>query len=280
MADHRQLIFARDTNGDDVADETTVVDADYARGGSPEHEPNGLLHGIDNWIYNAKSKFRYRFQNGAWVKQETEFRGQWGITQDDFGRLYYNYNWDQLRGDVVPPSYLNRNPNHKSVFGTNLAIAADQTVFPARTNTGVNRAYRPGVLDDRGRLREFTSASAPVVYRANHYPDEFHGNVFVCEPAANLIKRNIVADHGVALTARHAYPDREFVASTDERFRPVWTTVGPDGALYVADMYRGIIQHGQYMTSHLREEIVSRRLDSPIHMGRIYRVVQGRGATR
>jgi hypothetical protein len=80
-------------------------------------------------------------------------------------------------------------------------------------------------------------------------PDEFQGNVFVCEPVGNLIKRNIVDKEGLALIARNAYPGKEFLASTDERFRPIFLATGPDGALYLADMYRGLIEHGPYISS-------------------------------
>jgi hypothetical protein len=200
------------------------------------------------------------------VKQRTEFRGQWGITQDNYGRLFYNVNDSQLRGDVTPPGYIGRNANYKCANGLNLAIATNQNVFPIRMNTGVNRGYRPDVLDTAGRLREFTAACAPVIYRGDNFPAEFQGNAFVCEPGANLIKRNIVFDQGLAISSKFAYPDHEFLASTDERFRPVNAYNSPDGTLYVVDMYRGILQHRAYMTTHLRNEILSRGLDK-LHEG-------------
>src|SRR6185312_8412532 len=78
---------------------------------------------------------------------------------------------------------------------------------------------------------------------------------------------------GLSLAARNAYPDREFLASTDERFRPVWLAHGPDGAVYVADMYRGFIQHGTFATPYLKDVTVRRGLDKPIHLGRIWRIV-------
>jgi glucose/arabinose dehydrogenase/mono/diheme cytochrome c family protein len=268
----RQLWFAPDRDGDGRAEELVSVDPDYTLGRNPEHQANGLLRGLDNWFYNAKSQFRYRLVAGEWVKEKTEFRGQWGITQDDFGRLFYNVNDSQLRGDLTPPGYISRNTNHLAGAGINLAVATNQQLFPRRLNTGVNRAYRAGVLDAQGRLREFTSACAPLIYRGDQFPPEFRGNAFVCEPAANLIKRNLVFDHGLALTAAPAYTNTEFLASTDERFRPVNLAIGPDGALYVADMYRGIIQHRDYMTTHLRREIVARGLDQPVHLGRIWRI--------
>jgi mono/diheme cytochrome c family protein/glucose/arabinose dehydrogenase len=268
-----QLLFAKDIDGDLKADQTSVVDPDYAPRANLEHQPNGLLRGLDNWLYSANATWRYRFLDGKWTKEKTEFRGQWGLTQDDFGRLIYNVNNSQLRGDVTPPNYIGRNPHHKSASGLNLAIATDQRVFPIRMNTGVTRGYRTNVLDHLGRLREFTSACSPVIYRGDQFPAEFQGNAFVCEPAGNLIKRNLVIDQGLSLTSKLAYADREFLASTDERFRPVNAYSGPDGALWIVDMYRGILQHGEYITTYLRQQILARELDKHIHLGRIYRVV-------
>jgi hypothetical protein len=128
-------------------------------------------------------------------------------------------------------------------------------------------------LDKEGRLLEFTAACSPLYYRATTLPKEYYGNVFVCEPSGNLIKRNVVKENGFLLSAFDPHPGTEFIASTDERFRPVHIATGPDGALYVADMYRGLVQHGAYVTPYLREQTLTRKLVQPIHEGRIWRVV-------
>jgi hypothetical protein len=104
-------------------------------------------------------------------------------------------------------------------------------------------------------------------------PGELYGNVFVAEPAANLVSRIIVSDDGTTLRARKAYDRGEFLASTDERFRPVFLTNAPDGTLYIADMYRGIIEHRISVTEYLRDQVAARKLDQPTGYGRIYRVV-------
>ena len=273
VAENLPLWFVEDTDGDLKADKKTLIDAEYGGSGLPEHSPNGMLRGLDNWYYNAKSRARYRLIEGEWVKEETEFRGQWGISQDDNGRLYYNYNWSQLHADLVPPNYFNRNPYHTVTTGLDVGLTLNRSVFPIRPNRAVNRGYVEGSLDESGKLLEFTSAGSPLVYRANAFPAEYYGNVFVCEPAGNLIKRNIVEETELGLEAQFAYPDFEFLASTDERFRPVSMATGPDGALYVVDMYRGLIQHGAYITPYLKEETLSRGLVEPVHLGRIWRVV-------
>jgi mono/diheme cytochrome c family protein/glucose/arabinose dehydrogenase len=272
VAENIPLWYVQDTDGDLKADSKFLIDSTYGGRGMPEHSANGLWRGMDNWLYNAKSKYRYRFVDGEWQRDETEFRGQWGICHDDAGRLFYNYNWSQLHADLVPPNVLQSNKNHTPSSGIDHGLTLERNIFPIRSNTAVNRGYVPGTLDEQGRLLEFASACGPLVYRGHALPDQYLGNAFVCEPTANLIKRNKIIEEGFMISANGAYKDREFLASTDERFRPISLSSGPDGALYVVDMYKGIIQHGPYMTSYLREVSLERKLDKPIHMGRIWRI--------
>ncbi|MPR35649.1 DUF7133 domain-containing protein [Salmonirosea aquatica] len=273
VAENEALWLTQDTNGDLKADTKTLVDPDYAGSPLPEHSGNGLWRSMDNWYYNAKSRFRYRLTNGKWQRDSTEFRGQWGMSHDDEGNLYYNYNWSQLHADLVPPNYLSRNPHHTPTTGIDHGLTIDRRVYPIRPNPAVNRGYIPGTLDQEGRLLEFTAACSPLVYRESLFPAEYLGNAFVCEPSGNLVKRNIVRKNGLMLTAFDPHPGTEFLASTDERFRPVHSATGPDGALYIADMYRGLIQHGAYVTPYLREQTLKRNLVLPVHYGRIWRVV-------
>ena len=267
------LWMTQDVDGDLRADRKILIDSAYAGSTLPEHAGNGLWRGIDNWYYNAKSRFRYRYVDGIWKRDSTEFRGQWGISHDDAGRLFYNYNWSPLHADLVPPNYLSRNKNHTPVSGIDHGLTLDRRVYPIRPTPAVNRGYIPGILNEDGKLQEFTAACSPLVFRGAALPAEFYGNTFVCEPSANLIKRNIIKSEGLLLTAQDPHPGKEFLASTDERFRPVHLASGPDGALYVADMYRGLLQHKAYLTPYLREQTLSRNLVQPIHYGRIWRIV-------
>ncbi|GAB3253707.1 hypothetical protein GCM10027347_13650 [Larkinella harenae] len=273
VVENGALWMTKDLNGDGKADSKTLIDPQYAGSGLPEHAGNGLLRGMDNWYYNAKSRLRYRLNNGQWQRDSTEFRGQWGISHDDKGRLYYNYNWSQLHADLVPPNYLSRNKNHTPTTGIDHGLTIERRVYPIRPTPAVNRGYIPGTLEKGGRLQEFTAACSPLVYRGTALPSEYHGNVFVCEPAGNLVKRNRLEESGVMVSAQDPHPGREFLASTDERFRPVYQTTGPDGALYIADMYRGLIQHKAYVTPYLREQTIKRDLVMPINRGRIWRIV-------
>lgn len=274
VAENMALWWTEDLDGDGKADTKVMVDPDYAGNHLPEHSANGLLRGMDNWYYNAKSKFRYKKIANEWIRDTTELRGQWGISQDNFGRLVYNYNWSQLHADLVPPNYFNRNPYHTPTTGIDHGLTVDRRIYPIRPNPAINRGYIPGILDNDGRLQEFTAACSPFYYRGNALPEAYSGSVFVCEPSGNLIKRNQVYEDGFLLAAKDPTPGREFLASTDERFRPVSLASGPDGGLYIVDMYRGLVQHGAYITPYLREQTLSRNLVLPVNRGRIWRVVQ------
>ncbi|MEN2281601.1 c-type cytochrome [Algoriphagus sp. SE2] len=272
VAENNALWVTKDLDGDLKADSKVLLDSTYSSNGVVEHTDNGFVRNIDNWYYSAKSRLRYRLVGDEWIRDSTEFRGQWGISQDDKGRLIYNYNWSQLHGDLVPANYLSRNPNHTASTGIDHGLTIDRRIYPIRSNLAINRGYIPGTLDDQGRLLEFTSACSPIVYRGKLFPEEYAGNIFVMENAGNLVKRNLVNENGNYLEANDPNPGREFLASTDERFRPVHGSTGPDGALYIVDMYHGIVQHIAYMTEYLKEQTISRKLDAPVHMGRIWRI--------
>lgn len=251
-----------------------VVDSSYAEGGNVEHQANGLLLGIDNWIYSAKSEKRYRLKNGSWQKETTLFRGQWGIDQTDYGHLFYNHNSAVLLGDQWPPSVLpfssaKLGNKVKAMFGMPMA---ENRVYPREPTPGVNRGYEPGILDSTGRLVHVTSACGISIYGGGQFDQKYEGNAFSPEPAAQLIKRIILVDNDDQIEGKLPYTDREFLRSGDERFRPVFTTTGPEGALYVVDMHRGLIQHSTYLTNYLRKYVSSKKLDSYTGMGRIFRI--------
>lgn len=282
VAEPPNLFFCRDTNGDGKCDEKTVVSDSYARAadgrkkpsGSAEHADNTLLPALDNWLYSAKSAVKFKFDGESWIKQATPFRGQWGIAQDNFGRLVYNSNSDQFRVDLAPADYFSRNPFLRGATGPGWKPVVDQAVWPIRVNPGVNRGYRKGQLRQSDwTLAVYTAASGPVIYRGDQFPADVVGNEFVPEPAGNLVRRNRVWEKDGYVFATNAYERAEFLASTDERFRPVNLNNAPDGSLYIVDLYRGALQHHHYVTTYLREQYLSRGLDKGIHLGRIWRVV-------
>ncbi|MFM2212210.1 MAG: hypothetical protein RL639_1404 [Verrucomicrobiota bacterium] len=282
------LWFCRDTDGDGKADEKTEVATDFGvrvdpsrpQLANPERAPNALLWGHDGWLYAGAYTARFKSVDGKWVRENSTFRGQWGLSQDDFGRLYSNNNSDLLRVDVVNSSYLLRNPHLLRNTGLNTKAAVAQTVWPARVNPGINRGYRPEMLRDF-KLKECTAACGPWVYRSDLFPADAYGNAFICEPAGNLVKRLVLNPDKGLVKGVSFYDQQEFVASTDERFRPVNALTGPEGALYLVDMHHGVIQHRISLTSYLRKQGEDRGLIAPLHLGRLWRVVpEGHQSTK
>lgn len=250
----------------------TLVDSIYAdEYSNPENQANGLMMNIDNWIYSAYSTSRYQLKDGKWIKEPTSFRGQYGITKDNFGRLYYNYNEVQLVGDYVLPNTLINNPYFKPKEAINKTLTTNQRVYPLHSTT-VNRGYVEGILNKDSMLNRFTAACGPLIYRGDKFPPDYNQNAFVCEPQANLIKRNILSFESFKTTAVQAWDDGEFLASTDEGFRPVGLLNGPDGAMYVVDMHRGVMQHRVSATPYYRNGIANKELDTLLSAGRILRI--------
>lgn len=272
------LWFMRDTDGDLKADTREVITHSYGLlHGSVEGNANSLFWGLDNVMHTSENEVNIRLKNGEFELKPTLSRGEWGLSQDDAGRMYRNTNESALHVDLVPTPYFQRNPALLRTRGSYESLAAENgdlnVVWPVRPNPGTNRAYQAGVDREDGSLNRFTAVCAPLIYRGDRLPAELYGNAFVAEPAANFVSRIVLSDDGTTIKARKAYENAEFLASTDERFRPVYITNAPDGALYVVDMYRGVIQDRMSTTMYLRDHILSRKLDAPVGLGRIYRVV-------
>jgi mono/diheme cytochrome c family protein len=268
----------RDTDGDNKADTRTLVADTYGRrDANVEHNANGLMWALDNWIYTSEVDMFLRLKKGKFQVRKTLSRGQWGISQDDAGRVFRNTNSSVLHVDTVPTPYYTRTAGLVRTRGSYESLATPENdlnaTYPSRPTPGVNRGYQFGVLGPDGRLASFTGVASPTVYRGDRLPGELYGNVFVAEPAGNLIGRIVLRSDEAGVRAERAYAGREFLTSTDERFRPVYLSSAPDGTLYIVDIYRGIIQHKGYITEYLRDQILSRGLEQPIAHGRIYRVM-------
>jgi putative membrane-bound dehydrogenase-like protein len=248
---------------------------DFGNDYNPQSTANGLMWSLDNWIYCASYTTRLRNTEGDWQQGPTTRRGEWGITQDDYGRIIYNSNEDQFRIDLVPSEYLQRNPNYRHVVGLNVDPIHDQTVWPAHMTPGVNRGYWKDILRPDGTLAKTTAACGPLIYRGNNFPPEYRGNAFVCEPAGNLVIRDILVETNGVMSGYEAYKHEDFLASTDERFRPVSLYNGPDGAMYLVDFHRGVLEHRLSVTTYLRRQIKARSLEQPLSLGRIYRITYG-----
>ncbi len=276
-----RLWFCEDTDGDLRCDKRAEVGT-LGVAGNPQHTANGLRYGLDNWLHNADWPKRHRWRDGKLIEEETIHRGQFGLTFDETGRFFTCYENKALHGDYIPAEYLLRNRSllkvfqraggDRSGFGVNVNIGANaQEVFPIR----VTPAITLGALElrDDGRLRTYTIVSGVCHYDGHQFPTDARENFFIPDSAGHLLGRLVLPDGIAPLATRFYPPEQEFLASTDERFRPVNTRVGPDGALYIADMYHGIIEHVIFMVPWLTKQIQERHLDEGNDLGRIWRVV-------
>lgn len=270
--------FCEDLDGDLKCDRKRLVGR-LGTAGDPQHTDNSLFHALDNWIYNADSRVRHKFIDGQLVEEPTFSRGQWGMNQDDYGRLFYCYENRPLHVDLVPAElmYRNRHFQHalnggRNSYGLNVPFSeAAREVFPIRVAPGITLGANE--LREDGTLRTFTIAAGVSIYRGDQFPSDYYGCAVIPEGGGNLVRLNkLSSDDGVHLEAENHFGKREWVASTDERFRPVWSRTGPDGAVYVADMYKGIIEHVVFLMPYLRRYIERQRLEQPVGMGRIYRI--------
>ena len=274
VAEPPNLFFCKDTDGDGKADVKEVVASDYGTlGGQPEHMANTPVWAMDNAVWSAGYSTRFKLRGGVWQKDSGLGRGQWGLCQDDYGRLYFNYNSDMLRADLLPTEAFTRNPLLRNASSINAKVAADQTLYPSHPTPGVNRGYDPKSLRPDGTLTKPTGTCGALIYRGDAFPAAYRGNAFIPEPCANLVKRFTMSEKDGVVKATNTAKTTEFLTSTDERFRPVTAADGPDGALYIVDMYRGIIQHQSFLTHYLIANIKDRKLETPFNQGRIWRIV-------
>src|SRR6188768_879610 len=278
------LWLMKDTNGDLVADTKDLVVDTYGNpNGGIEHNANSLFWAMDNVMYSSEHVWDLRLANGKFEPLPALSRGQWQVSQDDAGRIYRNVNDSPLFVDYTPSRYFLRNPNGARTRGLYelLIEQADATVYPVRDNRGVNRGYRDPFFRADGSSIVIQGTSGPTIYRGDAYPRELRGNAFIPDSPTNLVHRMVVTEDATGrLKATNGYARGEFLASSDERFRPVAVNEGPDGNLYVVDMYRGVVQAGGIWSEYLAEYIKSNDLLLPVGKGRIWRVVYGNATAR
>ena len=260
-----------DTNGDGKADKKELFTTKYGRSGNVEHQQAFMFYGMDNWLYSTVNAFRVRETPNGVIREKTGFnRAQWGVTQDDFGKLWFQGGASGL------PSYF-QFPIHYGNFEVQNEFAKD---FDIPWGAAVKLADMQGGMDEvrqpDGSLRRVTGSAGNDVYRGDRLPDNLRGQYFYGEPVARIVRQvNPIVTEGLT-TLHNPFQDQksEFLRSTDPLFRPVDITTAPDGTMYVTDMYRGIIQEGQWTQkgSYLRTKIEQYQLDKIVGLGRIWRI--------
>jgi putative membrane-bound dehydrogenase-like protein len=266
--------FLEDADGDGKADRTTILYTGFNLA-NIQQMVNSLQWGYDGWVHGVAGNnagtirsaekpdapevvlqargFRFR-PDVPGSLEPTSGGGQYGLTADDFGHWFTNTNSQHLRQIVFPDRYLRRNPA-ATVPAVTIDIpdhGASCKVFRVSPFEAwrVERTTRRAGGADAKRFAATelvpggfaTSACSPLVYTADLFPPPYRGNVFVCDPANNLIHRDVLEPNGAVFAAKRGDADCEFLASTDNWFRPVHLSIGPDGAMYVLDFYREVIE--------------------------------------
>ena len=299
VTDPPDVLYLEDTDGDDRADRREVMLTGFALS-NPQHNANKPLYGLDNWIYLANngtiwwtekyadpfgdrgdeihypdqpdsprlprngSDSNVRFRPEKHALESLSGDSQFGHTFDAWGRHFLVDNSHHHYHEVIAARYFQRNPDlpirratHDTPDHGNAA-----TVYPITVNP------EHQLLTDRG---VFTSACAITYYLGGVFPAPYDQNVtFTAEPVHNLVHVDKVAENGPTFTASRMREGREFLASTDSWFRPVNFSIGPDGALYLVDYYRQIVEHPEWMDD---ETAQSGHLQNGSDRGRIYRIV-------
>lgn len=259
----------RDTDGDGVADEKKIWHQGGPRGGNLEHQPSGLIWNLDNWIYTTYSRHRYRATGGNVVREPLPHgSGQWGLSHDDVGNLYYS-----TGGGENPAMDFQRPIIYGRIQMPGEKVRGFEEVFPL--------VHIPDVQGGRGRVRpndtlnHFTGCAGQSIFRGDRLPGDLYGDLIIPEPVGRLIRRAKVTNVDGKTVLSNAYDKKEFIVSTDPNFRPLNSDTGPDGCLYIVDMYRGIIQEGNWVGkgSYLRGVVEKYKLQENIGRGRIYRLV-------
>ncbi|HIK93317.1 MAG TPA: hypothetical protein EYG03_15255, partial [Planctomycetes bacterium] len=287
-----QIVYLEDSSGDGKADVRRVLYSGFLEG-NQQLRVNGLRWGLDNWVYCASGShhggygkdsqitsrltgkkhqvgsrdFRVRPDTGAIDPQSGP--SQYGRSRDDWGNWFGVQNSHPLWHYVLADQNIRRNPHfappdpkHQVVTPTN------PRVYPA---SKLQKRYHN--FSQSGR---FTSACSPMIYRDDLLFDRGpEQHAFTCEPFHNLVQHNLIADDGVSFKFRRdpAEQKTDFFASEDRWCRPVMARTGPDGALWVVDMYRYMIEHPQWLPQNGKDELRP-WFRSGDNLGRIYRVVR------
>lgn len=274
-----EIFYAEDRDGDGKADHREVLFTGFTEG-NQQHRINGFDLGLDGWIYGANGDsggtvrslktgkvvniqgrdFRFRPDDGAF---ETESgQTQYGRHRDDWGHWFGNSNpiwgWHYVLSDRD----LRRNTRYAPP-DTRHYLEGDTRLYAiSRTLPRFN---------DPAMVNRTTSANSPTPYRDDLFGPQFANSLFVSEPVHNLVHRIVLDPAGATYSGKRDGDEtnREFLASSDNWFRPTMMRTGPDGALYIADMYRAVIEHPEWIPDDWE-----RRLDlrAGSEEGRIYRV--------
>ena len=283
------VLFLKDTDGDGIADEKRVLLTGFATGGSTQLRVNCPTLGPDGWIYFAAGlsggeitapdhpgrpalkmtgDVRWNPQTGE--IENADGRSQYGMSFDEFGRRFICMNRVPVQHVVLPSKWLARNPH--LAFSETVQDCNERSVKTGLRGGGDGVRLFPisqNLTTADSHAGSFSAACGITIWRDGALPYEFREAALTCDPTGNLVHADKLKTHDVTFRAQPMFENRELLASSDDWFRPVFLTCGPDGALYVCDMYRKTIEHPDYLPEEVRKRT---DFESGKTMGRIWRV--------
>jgi len=258
-----------DTNNDGKADKKELFATGLGKSGNVEHQTSFLTWTMDNWMYSTYNSRRIRWTPSGVIQEPTgNPYGQWGVTQDNYGQV-----WFQDGAGGVPQNF-----QFPLVYGNFRVEGQFREGFRVPYSLVKLADFEPGMRETKpdGSLNNVTGSAGNDVFRGDRLPEELLGQYFYGEPVGRII-RQVKSEKEEGLTyIQNQYIDSEseFIQSTDPLFRPVDIATAPDGTMYIVDMYRGIIQEGNWTQngSYLRTKIQQYQMDDIVGNGRIWRL--------
>ncbi len=258
-----------DTNGDGVADRKELFIAGFGRAGNLEHQQASLLWAMDNWMYSTVNAYRIRWTPNGILKEPTGPNGgQWGVTQDNQGKVYFQ------GGASGIPAYF-QFPIHYGNFSAPDQLEPNLNItWGAPILIGDIQAGLPGTRLPDGSLILSTAGAGSDVFRGDRLPADLVGDYLYGEVVARIVRRLEPVKTDGLTQLRNAYPRSEFIRSLDPLFRPVEMATAPDGTLYIVDMYRGVMEGAPWVKqgTYLRKKVAQYQLDKILGHGRIWRL--------
>jgi mono/diheme cytochrome c family protein/glucose/arabinose dehydrogenase len=258
-----------DTNNDGVADKKELFATGLGRLLNVEHQESGFVWGLDNWMYSTVNTARIRWTPKGVLREPTGANsGQWGVTQDNYGKMWFQAGASGMPGYFQFPVHYGTFTNPDQ-FEPDLNITWGAPVLIADMQGGMNVVRMPD-----GSLARATGAAGNDIYRGDRLPKDLIGDYFYGEVVARIVRRLHPVKTDGLTRLQNVYPLSEFIRSTDPLFRPVDLTTAPDGTMYITDMYRGIIQESEWSGpgTYLRKRIEQYGLDKIVRHGRIWRL--------
>ena len=260
-----------DTNGDGVADKKELFTTNFGRGGNLESQQAALFWAMDNWLYSTVNAFRIRWTPTGILREPTGPNGaQWSATQDDDGKVWFQHGASGMPGYFqFPVHYGNFAPPASEQFEPDLNVTWGAPILIGDIQAGL-----PGTRLPDGSLIYATASAGNEIYRGDRLPKDLVGDYLYGETVARIVRRLRPVKTDGLTQLRNVYTRSEFIRSLDPLFRPVDIAAAPDGVLYIADMYRGIIEGAPWAMkgTYLRQKIEQYQLDKVLGHGRIWRL--------